>query len=311
VSGSPKLGWGDLPEHLRRRIEDELGGEVVEAVVQPAGFSPGAPLRVRLASGARAFVKAATSEINVPTTEMYRSEAKVCERFPMLPEVPRLLTWFEHPPWVALIFEDVDGAPPTTPWKQAELVRVLEALADLAARLTPAPALGLPTVIAKHADDFDGWSRLARDPDRLRTADADGWLTDHLEQLDRLAQGWSAAAAGDTLLHADIRADQLLLTDERVYLVDWAHACVGASFVDPLLFFPSVVLDGGPTIDELVTRSPQTREAEPTHLASVASAVASFFIEGSTRPPPPGLPTVRAFQRRQGDVLLDWLKQQL
>jgi aminoglycoside phosphotransferase (APT) family kinase protein len=311
VSGSPKLGWGDLPGHLRRRIEGELGGEVVEAVVQESGFSPGAPLRVRLVSGARAFVKAATSEINVRTVEMYRDEARVCERFPTLPEVPRLLSWFERPPWVVLIFEDVDGAPPTIPWKQADLVRVLGALADLAARLTPAPALGLPTVSAKHADDFAGWSRLARSPDRLRAADADGWLTAHLEQLDRLAQGWSAAAAGDTLLHADIRADQLLLTEERVYLVDWAHACVGASFVDPLLFFPSVVLDGGPTIDELVTLSPQTREAEPTHLASVASAAASFFIERSTLPPPPGLPTVRDFQRRQGGVLLDWLERRL
>jgi hypothetical protein len=311
VSGAPKLGWGDLPEHLRRRIEGELAGEVVEAVVQTSGFSPGAPLRVRLASGARAFVKAATSEINVQTAEMYRDEARVCEQFPTLPEVPRLLSWFERPPWVVLIFEDVAGAPPTVPWKRPDLVRVLEALADLATRLTPAPALGLPTVSAKHADGFDGWSRLARDPDRLRAADGDGWLTSHLEQLDRLAQGWSVAAAGNTLLHADIRADQLLLTDERVYLVDWAHACVGASFVDPLLFFPSVVLDGGPTIDELVTLSPQTREAEPTHLASVASAAASFFIERSTRPPPPGLPTVRDFQRQQGAVLLDWLERQL
>jgi hypothetical protein len=45
-------------------------------------------------------------------------------------------------------------------------------------------------VSAKHADDFDGWSRVARSPSRLRMADGDGWLTDHLEQLHRLAQGW-------------------------------------------------------------------------------------------------------------------------
>jgi hypothetical protein len=160
VSGSPKLGWGDLPEHLRRRIDGELGGEVVEAVVQRSGFSPGAPLRVWLAtSGERAFVKAATSEINEQTAAMYRNEAKVGEQLPALPEVPRLLSWFEDPPWVVLIFEDMDGAPPTTPWKHTDLVRVLEALADLATRLAPAPALGLPTVLAKHADDFDGWSR--------------------------------------------------------------------------------------------------------------------------------------------------------
>lgn len=146
---------------------------------------------------------------------------------------------------------------------------------------------------------------------RLEAADGDGWLTDHLDQLDSLARRWSDAAAGSTLLHADLRADQLLLTDERVYVVDWAHACVGAAFVDPLLFFPSIVLDGGPSLDELVALSPQTRDTDPAELAAVASAAASYFIERSTRPPPPGLPTVRDFQRRQGGVFLDWLRPQL
>ena len=311
MSGSPKLGWADLPRPLRDRIEGELGGTVVEAEVQESGFSPGAPLRVRLASGKRTFVKAATEEINAQTVELYRNEAQVSERLPVLPEVPRLRTWFESPPWVVLIFADAEGTPPTIPWQHAELVRVLEALADLASRLTPAPVSGLPTITAKHADHFDGWSRLAQDPVRLQAADDDGWLTAHLEQLTVLAGRWSAAAAGTTLLHADIRADQLLLTDERVYLVDWAHACVGADFLDPLLFFPSIVLDGGPGFDELIALSPQTRETDPAELAAVASAAASYFIERSTHPPPPGLPTVRDFQRRQGQVLLDWLEPQL
>ena len=311
MSGSPKLGWDDLPDHLRRRVEVELGGEVAEAVVQEAGFSPGAPLRIRLASGARAFVKAATSEINAQTVELYRAEAQIGQRLPALPEVPRLRTWFERPPWVVLIFDDVHGAPPAIPWRHDELVRVLESIQGLATRLTPTPVSGLPSVTAKHAEDFNGWRRLAQDPARLQVADGDGWLTEHLDRLNDLARPWSAAATGSTLLHADLRADQLLLTDEHVYVVDWAHACIGASFVDPLLLFPSIVLDGGPSLDELVALSPQTRDTDPADLVAVASAAASYFIERSTQPPPAGLPTVRDFQRRQGWVFLDWLRSQL
>jgi RIO-like serine/threonine protein kinase len=35
---------------------------------------------------------------------------------------------------------------------------------------------------------------------------------------------WAGHAAGTTLLHADIRADNVLLTGGGVVVVDWPHA---------------------------------------------------------------------------------------
>ena len=40
-----------------------------------------------------------------------------------------------------LVFEDIEGAPPVLPWEAAELARVLDAVAELAVALTPAPTL--------------------------------------------------------------------------------------------------------------------------------------------------------------------------
>lgn len=51
--------------------------------------------------------------------------------------------------------------------------------------------------------------------------------------------------AGETLLHGDVRADNLLLTASGVTLVDWPHARVGAAFVDPVLFAPALPAGGG------------------------------------------------------------------
>ena len=45
-----------------------------------------------------------------------------------------------------------------------------------------------------------------------------------------------------------------------------------------------------------------------TFPVSVVAATAGFMIRGSRLPPPPGLPTVRAFQRDQGLPALEWLK---
>jgi hypothetical protein len=55
------------------------------------------------------------------------------------------------------------------------------------------------------------------------------WAWAHLDRLAELEARWSQAAAGATLLHGDLRADNLLLTPSRVVLVDWPHACVGAA----------------------------------------------------------------------------------
>ena len=40
----------------------------------------------------------------------------------------------------------------------------------------------------------------------------------------------------------------------------------------------------------------------------VVAALAGFFVRQSLDPDPPGLPTVRAFQRAQAEVALDWLE---
>jgi hypothetical protein len=40
-------------------------------------------------------------------------------------------------------------------------------------------------------------------------------------------------------------------------------------------------------------------------------AVAGYFRDFARLPPPPGLPTVRAFQRAQADALLPWMRSRL
>jgi hypothetical protein len=43
----------------------------------------------------------------------------------------------------------------------------------------------------------------------------------------------------------------------------------------------------------------------------VLAALAGFFVHRSTLPPPPGLPTLREFQRAQGAESLAWLRRRL
>jgi aminoglycoside phosphotransferase (APT) family kinase protein len=135
----------------------------------------------------------------------------------------------------------------------------------------------------------------------------DVWTRRHLDELERLESGVAAATAGSTLLHQDLRADNLLLTECGVMVVDWPHARVGQPWVDLLWFAPSVAMQGGPDPDDLLGRFRPAASADPDAIDAMLAAIAGFFTLGALLPDPPGLPTLRAFQAAQGDIARRWL----
>jgi hypothetical protein len=108
-----------------------------------------------------------------------------------------------------------------------------------------------------------------------------------------------------------VRADNILLTPERVVFVDWPHACVGAAWIDLLAFLPSVAMQGGPHPWTIFESHPVGRDVPLEHLRPVLAALAGFFLQRATLPPPPGLSTLREFQHGQGVEALAWLRRSL
>jgi len=278
---------------------------VAEAVTQPGGFSPGVATRLRLAGGRRAFVKAVGPEPNPDSPGIHRREARVMAALPRSAPAPRLLWSLDRRGWVALAFEDVAGAQPALPWRPGELGRVLEMVAAMATALTPAPA-GIPLLGDRLRDDLVGWRRLAAGADDLKGLDP--WAARHLDRLADLEAGWPEATEGPTLLHSDLRADNLLLTPTRVVAVDWPGASVGAPWVDLLLLLPSVAMQGGPDPEPTFAAHPVSSDADPRAVTTALAAWAGFLVGGSRLPTPPGLPTLRAFQHGQGVMAVEWLR---
>lgn len=300
--------WQAIPEKLRKDFEQWLGSPIVRVQSQATGFSPGVAARLRTADGQRIFVKAIGPEPNPGAVVFHRREKQITERLPVGAPVPRL-RWSADDEadtgWVMLAFEDIDGRLPAQPWQPSELELVMAALADLARLLTPSPLTDLSRASDTFEHRLSGWRRLLTES----TAGLDDWSRRHLAKLAAIEATTSAAVDGDTLLHFDLRADNMLLTENRVWFVDWPHACIGAAWVDVLLFAPSVHMQGGPTPEELIARSPVCLAADPDALTAAVIAIAGFFIRGSLQPPPPGLPTLRAFQAAQGAVALAWIQE--
>lgn len=310
ASGGQRIGWDEVDPEVRRALEDRLGARVVEAQNQVGGFSPGLAARCALDDGRRCFVKAVSPAQNPQACRIHRREAEVAAQLPGDLPVPRLLEVVDDGRWVVLAFEEVAGEQPAEPWTHDQLDVVLPALARFAERATPTPAPGLQTVEARYRAAFQGWRDLAGG-----AVDASSYGREVVAAIDRLADleaGWALAASGDTLLHTDLRADNMLITpDGEVVLVDWPWACTGAAFVDLVLLLPSVGLAGGPPPDVVIERHHLFDDVDDDALDSVLAALAGFFVRQSLDPPPPGLPTLRGFQRAQAEIALGWLRRRL
>jgi aminoglycoside phosphotransferase (APT) family kinase protein len=292
---------------IRAAIEQQLGAPVARTVTRPGGFSPGLASRLELRDGRSVFAKAVGPEPNPESPLLHRREAQIAAALPAETPAPRFLFSIEDASgWIALVFEFVDGREPDLPWHRDDLDRVLDALADLCQALTPSP-LDAPSV-EEHFDElFRGWRTIAAEERPM----ADAWAGARLAELCELEARWAEAAAGETLLHCDVRADNILLASDRVVFVDWPHAAIGAAWVDLVAFLPSVAMQGGPHPSEVFDAHPLGRDAPRERVLPVLAAVAGYFAERSTLPAPPGLPTLREFQRAQGVEALAWLRRSL
>jgi len=254
-----------------------------------------------------AFVKAVGAEPNATSPRFHRREARIAAAMPRSARLPHLIDSYDDGAWVALLYEEVPGAMPRHPWREPELTTVIEGLASLHEVLTPCPVDDLEPTSERTRSMLSGWRTLAglsTLPDGL-----DEWSRRHLERLAALESTCADAVdKGDTLVHGDVRADNVLVHGDSVVFVDWPHASRGAPVFDLVAWAPSVALEGGPDPESLLSRYRLAADADPDEVTAVVAGVTGFFAYQALLPPEPGLPGLRSFQDEQGRVARVWLR---
>jgi serine/threonine protein kinase len=301
-----RIGWSDLPADVRRGVETVLGGRVTTAESQAGGFSPGTADRVRTDTGRRAFVKAVSPEQNPDSPDLLRREADHLDSLSLSPHVPRPIGRYDDGHWIALVMEEIDGHCPPVPWSDEHVDGAMDTLAALAADLTPSPISGLRPVSEGLESLFSGWQRLRDQPHPA----LDPWVAARLDELIELSADTLHRLVGDTVVHCDIRADNLLVRrDGTMVVVDWPWALIGPDWLDRLLLLINVDLYGGHDADGLV--SGHLAEVDPRLITGSLAGLCAFFTDAGRQPEVPGLPTLRAFQRAQAESTTVWLRRRM
>lgn len=299
-----RISWATLPADVCTAVEGRLGARVVEAVTHQGGFSPGFAGRVRTADDQDHFLKAVSNSINPVSVELYRREARIAAGLPRSTPCPHFQWHLDNDEWVVLAFEFIRGTTPNLPWRSEDLDRVLRSMVDLSDVLTPSP-IAVETASELWGDTLMRWRDLASRPEHLARV-APTWRA-KLDELIALEARWPEMSRGDSLVHLDIRADNVLLSGDRVYFVDWPWAAIAAPWLDLVAFLPSVAMQGGPDPDTIWNRHPWSRTVDSEAVDAFLAAFAGMLTRQSLLPPQPGLPTVRAFQAAQGQTARAWL----
>ena len=292
-----RLEWPHLPPALRSVIERHLGTPVARAISQTSGFTPGFASVLVGQDGTQHFVKAASLKAQRVFAESYREEARKLSALPPGVPAPRLRWVHDADDWVVLGIEHVEGRAPARPWTDADLAASLDMLATTASCTTPAPAgLALDTFVA----EFAAWPAYW---DYARST----FVLPHGDEAAALAARYAEVVAGDTVVHTDVRDDNILVRpDGTAVLCDWNWPVVGAAWLDPLLLLIGPRGDGL-DVERVLAEHPVFAGVPAEAVDIVLALAIGYFLKASDDPVPPTSPHLRDHQRWQGDVLWDWL----
>jgi hypothetical protein len=129
----------------------------------------------------------------------------------------------------------------------------------------------------------------------------------HLDEAEELASAYAAVLAGDTVVHTDVRDDNLLIApDGRAWLCDWNWPAVGAAWLDSLLLLIGPRGDGL-DVEAVIAARPLLRDVPADDVDCAIALVTGYFLKSAADPVPPTSPFLREHQRWQGEVCWEWL----
>lgn len=206
------------------------------------------------------------------------------------PFLPQHFGWDDDPHNPILLLEDLSNAYWPPPWDEMRINQVLVALPQMwTSSLPDIPAM------ADMARIWDGWRQVAENPApflALGLATED-WLKQSLDIL--LGLNTVEVVDGRSLLHFDLRSDNICFSQEQAIIVDWNLVCRGNAKVDLGFWLPSLEAEGGPQPEQLLPGA-----------GEIAGLVSGFFAARAGLPTIQNAPRVRHIQLVQLKTALPW-----
>ena len=282
---------------------------IVEALPVCGGFSAAAAWQLVFDNGARGFAKGAHPFDPSHGAANLRGEVAAAQNnsfirvaAPTLLGMASLDAGDDNGWWLGL-WQDVGVA--TGDSDAAQALGWLEKLAQ-------ADAEGVPDYhenpyLAGFFNDKRKWRQLdiqASARQRFESVFSDGalWLERHLARLIDVVDDFSQVRLQTGLMHGDLRVDNIHVTTERVWLIDWANAARGPLVFDAVFLAASLVMRNLISAERAIEILKVHDEA-----AGMTAAMAGYFAYQTGRLPVAPMPRLRLMQTGMLVALLQML----
>ena len=240
-----RISWNDLPEPVKEAIAARTGPITGVRIASAGQNSPLAAI-IETEDGT-VFAKGMPSGHRRVITQS--REAAVA---PLVKHISPALLWhFDQAGWNVLGYQYAPGRharyTPRSP-DLDRLVHLMEALGDV--------AVSDEAGLFKRAEDR--WKNYVDDPDM------------------------ATVFAGPVLTHSDWAPDNVLISSDRAWLIDWAWPTLGAGWTDPACWILRLMASGGHTprqAEHQASRLAAFRDADPDHLDLFAKANVRIWME--------------------------------
>jgi hypothetical protein len=311
----PKPPWSAVPREIKDEVATVLGSPVSRAERVYGGYAPSATFRLKLANGKRAFFKASYPKpkgsgamwVVDREDQNYRRLGRLIR-----PWAPRFLGSFARDGWHVVLLEDLG---PTTmpPWTAGKTRRASRSYARFHRRTLGKP---LPRWLSRagYREHAQFWHDLAKSRDIAGTAslakrradEAREWIDVALPVFFEQERRLLRAKPPFALLHFDTRSDNCRLQGDLLRIFDWPFASAGPAEFDVVAFAQGVAAEGGPPPERVVGWYEEVLPLRAELIDASLAGLAGYFADRAWRPPIPGLPRLRPWQRAQLRTCLAW-----
>lgn len=310
AGGGPRPPKPDFAQAPTRVVQDLCAlcgaAAVVSAQTVTGGFSVSAAWLLTFDTGRKLFVKGSHPGDMSHGAANLRAECDAYRLLPVLRDVA--------PDFIGMVCSDAkdDDGWWLGAWQAIDILPDMPrpdaclALLDSMQHSDVPPAAVLPVAsahpyLSQFFTDRHKWRRIAEDAARAAQFDAcfadaaaiAQWRAQSLPQLLALQSQLPALSFRIGLMHGDLRIDNIVAADQRLYMIDWANAAEGPLVFDRVMLAASLLAAGRMQAQDAMLAV----QAAGEEATAVIAGMAGYFADQMYRPVPAAMPGLRCLQQ--------------
>jgi len=323
-------GWAEVPEDIIRQIEDIAGQKIKTGKIVWGGYSNSACFEITLFDGHKLFVKGTHPAQDAHGVKMVEQEIYAYKNIPHIrefaPQYLGMVSDGDPDGWCLIVFEQLQKLEEII-WDTKLLHRTFATLKLFHGIKKESLPLDFPLAettnyIERYFIPQGGWIRIKEEKEIYKKfltlfidkEEADKFFKHALPILcEKQKEFCEIEDLTNGVIHQDFRDDNILVTQNKIYIVDWPNSCYGSVELDLAQLLASLSAKSEYDINSLLNIYSDSTEIkiDKNNFIKAVCAFSGHIADAAYRKKPEKLPRLRQMQKELLEESLKFLEKEL